>query len=603
MSARFLVVLPLLCATLLLAAGGAPFYWPLGLGLVGSIAVFVPSRATVTTFGALLWMIASASAPIVWVRTTTTEPRLGLSVALLFLSIAAVRFFFDKAPFGRNLDRALMVFACVAEGIGARSAAYPYGAVVLGVAVLVELGGGFSALATWGRTPRAAMSVVSLSALLATVVAFAVPAIDRATNRRFQALFAGRMARTNFTPHVRLDQPGFIRQDEDIVLRLRGAEADYLRGAVFDAFDGVYWSTSTRRGAPVVPGVARQDARTEVAATEASPWLFAPRGARIVGDTPWEADRLGALRPVARSVTRWAFAPTTGGVDPPAETDLIVPSHLAPQLEALALAWTAGADGDRARALALLRHLRGDFTYTLDRPATGRGQPVLLDFLFVHREGHCEFFASAFVVLARVLGIPARLVAGYRVVEHNGFGGYAVVRAKHAHAWAEAYVPGAGSPADPSSATFEVFDATPAAVPTLAETRTRTLAAFFDYVWTSLVALYDAAVASPERTVPALAGVALVAFVIRAVRNHRRSRIVQDDADAPPVAFRQFEARLAKEGFVRDRAETLESLAARLEVAGRAPLSFALRRYVKARYGAGNASERDLARALKSGGH
>jgi hypothetical protein len=74
------------------------------------------------------------------------------------------------------------------------------------------------------------MSVVALAALLATFVSLSLPVLDRATNRRFQALFAARMARTSFTPHVRLDQSGFIRTNEDIVLRLHGAEADYLRG-------------------------------------------------------------------------------------------------------------------------------------------------------------------------------------------------------------------------------------------------------------------------------------------------------------------------------------------------------------------------------------
>jgi transglutaminase-like putative cysteine protease len=593
-----LVAWPLLCATLLLAAGGAPFYWPLGLASLVAASVVVPWRASLTTFGALLWMIAGAAGPILWVRSTTTDPRLGLSAALLFLSLAAVRLLFDNALFGRGFDRALVVLACIGEGIGARSAAYPYGVVVLAASLLVELGGGLPALRTWTRIPRAAASVVLLSALLATFVAFALPALDRATNRRFQTLFAGRMARTNFTPHVRLDQPGFIRTNEDIVLRLHGAEADYLRGVVFDLFDGVYWSTSSGRPR-AVPGTVAAGARTEVDATVATYPLFAPRDTFIVSDTPWDADTLGVLRPVGRDVKQWAFAPTNNAVDPPADRDLTVPPGLAPKLRELAVAWTAGATDDRARAIALMRHLRNDFTYTLDRPAAPRGQPVLLDFLLVHREGHCEFFASAFVVLARTLGIPARLVAGYRVVEHNGFGGYAIVRAKHAHAWAEAYVPGAG---DPTRSAFEVFDATPAA-PTLAESRTRTVAAFFDYLWFSIVAFYDAAVASPERSIPALGGVALVAFVVRALRNRRRrGRLAPDDTDAPPSAFLQFEARLAKDGFVRDRAETLESLAARLEVADRKPLSLALRRYVKARYGAGEATERDLARALEPGG-
>ncbi|HEY3819969.1 MAG TPA: transglutaminaseTgpA domain-containing protein [Polyangiaceae bacterium] len=599
MSKRLLVALPLLCATLLLAAAGAPFFWPLGLSLVAAASVVVPWRGTATTFGALLWMIAGATGPILWVRNTATEPRLGLSAALLLLCIAAVRLFFDRPLFGRNFDRALVVFACVAEGTGAHSSVYPYGAVALVASLLVELGGGFAALRSWARTPRSATSVVLLSTLLATLVALSLPALDRATNRRFESLFAGRMTRMRFTPHVRLDESGFIRTSEDIVLRLHGAETDYLRGAVFDSFDGVYWSTSTRPATTTI-GATVAGARTEVEATQATQWLFAPAGARIVSDTPWEADTFGVLHPAERGVTQWTFAPTTDSIDPPAPADLTVPPHLAPKLRELALAWTAGAADDHARAVALVQHLRGDFTYTLDRPPPPHGRSVLLDFLLVHREGHCELFASAFVVLARVLGIPARLVAGYRVVEHNGFGGYAVVRAKHAHAWAEAYVPLADGSA---RSAFEVFDATPAVEPAMLETRTRTVAAFFDYLWTSIGTLYAAAVASPERSLPALGGVVLFAFVVRALRNRRRrGAAVDDDTDAPPAAFRQFESRLASEGFVRDRAETLESLAERLEEAGRAPLSRALRRYVKARYGAGDASERDLARALEIAG-
>ncbi len=589
-----LVALPLGFATLLLAVGGAPFYWPLGLAVLAVGSVLVPWRASLTTFGALSWMIAGAAVPVLWVRSTTSEPTLGLSAAILLLSIAAVRLFFEGALFGRNFDRALVISACVAEGVGVQSAAYPYGAFALAASILVDLGGGFEALRSWARIPRVATSVVALTALLATFVSLGLPVLDRATNRRFQALFAARMARTSFTPHVRLDQPGFIQTSEDIVLRLHGADADYLRGAVFDSFDGTYWTTSSRGGARLQG--AATSARTEVDSVEATRWLFAPRGARIVSDTELAADALGALRPVARGVKQWAFAPSTSEVDAPTELDRTVPAALAPKLRALALEWTAGAPDDRARAQALVRHLHEDFRYTLARPATPRGLSVLLDFLLVHREGHCEFFASAFVTLARTLGIPARLAAGYRVVEHNGFGGYAVVRAKHAHAWGEAYVPLAS---DPTRAAFEVFDPTPAA-PTLAESSDRTVTAFFDYLWTSLGLLYDAAVSTPERTIPALGAAALVAFAVRTLRNRRRrGDKTEDDLDAPPGAFVQFEARLAKEGFVRDRAETLESLAVRLEVGGREPLSRALLRYARARYGVREVSEGDLARALE----
>lgn len=600
MSARLIRAIPLLCATLLLAAGGAPFYWPLGLSLIGLSSVLLPWRFTLTTFGALLWMIAGATPPILWARFTTLDLGIALPATLFLLAIAAVRLFFENPLFGRNADRALVGFACIAEGIGLKSAAYPYVAVVLAVAVLVENAGGFPAVRSFARAPRAGASVLLLSVGIATFASVALPALDRATNRRFQSLFAGRMRRAGFSPHVRLDEGGFISSDEDIVLRLHGAETDYLRGAVFDSFDGSYWRESSRpRGAGQTISEPT-GARTDVDAAEPSRWLFAPRGAQIVGDTPWETDALGVIRPSERrGTTHWAFATASSeGTDAPAPDDLALPAWLAPKLEPLAREWTEGIQDDRGRAEALVNHLTHDFVYTLDRPATPKGQWELLDFLFVHRQGHCEFFASAFVALARTLGIPARLVAGFRVVEHNGFGGYAVVRAKHAHAWAEAYVPKPGG-----RAGFEVFDATPKGVPTLGETRTRTAAAFFDYLRTSAGAFFEAAVASPERSIPALAAIIAVALVVRTVRNRRRQKangIV--DADVPPLAYVRFEALLAEQGFVRDGAETLEALAIRLELADREALARALRRYARARYGPGAATESELAAALDSGG-
>lgn len=597
MSDRFMRAQPLLWTTLLLATGGAPLYWPLGLAVIALLSVVLPWRLTLTTFGALLWMIAGASLPIFWARTTTSDIGLALPVALLLSGVAAVRLFFETPLFGRNFDRALVGFVCIAEGIGVKSAPYPYVAVIVAVSLLVESAGGLAALRAFARTPRAAMAVVALSVALASLLAIALPAIDRATNRRFQALFEGRIRKTAFSAHVRLDQPGLISSSDEIVLRLHGAEADYLRGAVFDSFDGAYWTTSPHGAAraTVLAPPAKSD-RTEVDAAESSVWLFAPRGTVAVGDTPWEADALGARRPTERrGALHWAFATAMDEpVDAPTDADRKLPPSIVDQVRPLAREWTAGATNDRERVDALASHLMRDFTYTLDRPAPPAGSSALIDFLFVHREGHCEFFASAFVVLARTLGIPARLVAGFRVVEHNGFGGYAVVRAKHAHAWAEAWVP-AGD-----TSHFEVVDPTPGGVPTLEQTNTRSTSAFFDYLKWSIGALYDAAIASPERSIPVLLGIIVIAFIVRAVRNRRRRKDSSAEAivDVLPASFVRFETMLAEQGFVRERAETLESLASRLAAADHEAWAKALRRYARVRYGPGTASDTDLAEAL-----
>ena len=66
------------------------------------------------------------------------------------------------------------------------------------------------------------------------------------------------------------------------------------------------------------------------------------------------------------------------------------------------------------------------------------------EFLFDSREGFCEHFSSAFTVLMRASGIPARVVTGYTGGYRNPFGGYWIVRRMDAHAWSEVWLEGRG---------------------------------------------------------------------------------------------------------------------------------------------------------------
>lgn len=81
------------------------------------------------------------------------------------------------------------------------------------------------------------------------------------------------------------------------------------------------------------------------------------------------------------------------------------------------------------------------FAYTLDLDATPipNVDPVE-QFLSVDRRGHCQFFASALALMLRSVGIPCRLVVGYRTEEYNTLGGYYIARQLHAHSWVEALI-------------------------------------------------------------------------------------------------------------------------------------------------------------------
>ncbi|MCA9139977.1 MAG: DUF3488 domain-containing protein [Planctomycetales bacterium] len=81
------------------------------------------------------------------------------------------------------------------------------------------------------------------------------------------------------------------------------------------------------------------------------------------------------------------------------------------------------------------------FVYTLNLNASPipNVDPVE-QFLSVDRRGHCQYFASALALMLRSVGIPCRVVVGYRTEEYNALGDYYIARQLHAHSWVEALI-------------------------------------------------------------------------------------------------------------------------------------------------------------------
>jgi transglutaminase-like putative cysteine protease len=101
------------------------------------------------------------------------------------------------------------------------------------------------------------------------------------------------------------------------------------------------------------------------------------------------------------------------------------------------------AGSDEAFIESVLTRFRSEeFFYTLQPPVLDTN--AVDDFLFNTKRGFCEHFASAFTVMARAAGIPARIVTGYQGGEYNTLGGYFIVRQSDAHAWSEVWLPGRG---------------------------------------------------------------------------------------------------------------------------------------------------------------
>ncbi len=83
------------------------------------------------------------------------------------------------------------------------------------------------------------------------------------------------------------------------------------------------------------------------------------------------------------------------------------------------------------------------FSYTLNPPQLLGRHPVEA-FLFESRRGFCEHYATAFVYLMRIAGIPSRIVAGYQGGQYNPVGQFLEIRQADAHAWAEVWLENRG---------------------------------------------------------------------------------------------------------------------------------------------------------------
>lgn len=200
-----------------------------------------------------------------------------------------------------------------------------------------------------------------------------------------------------------------------------------------------------------------------------------------------QEDTLRALAPASESL-RYEVAAHSG---PPLEWPLTAFERVRylnlPPLDVriyqLAREW-AGDGTPLERALRIQQHLRTDFKYALDGPERPVADP-LADFLFVRKEGYCEYFASAMAVMLRSEGIPSRVATGFQSGYYNDVSGLYVIRASDAHAWVEAWIEGRG---------WTTFDPTPPApAPNHAGllSRLNMYADAADHAWQEWVISYD----------------------------------------------------------------------------------------------------------------
>jgi transglutaminase-like putative cysteine protease len=228
----------------------------------------------------------------------------------------------------------------------------------------------------------------------------------------------------------------------------------YWRGPVFHQFDGVSWREAGRmpmlradvepRGEPVRYRITLEP--------HDRPWLlaldFPEAWAGIRGFMTFDY-KLVARRPVdqlvAYDVVSYPDAVTDVELsDWVRNWSLQLPEGRNPLTVELGRQLRVQHGSDREiLSTALSRFTSEGFVYTL-RPGALIGAHPVDEFMFDTRRGFCEHYASAFTVLMRAAGLPARVVTGYQGGQLNPIGGRFIVRQSDAHAWSEVWLDGEG---------------------------------------------------------------------------------------------------------------------------------------------------------------
>lgn len=401
-------------------------------------------------------------------------------------------------------------------------------------------------------------------------------------------------APSGFSPWLELGTVRSITLSEEVVLRVDGPAPAYLRGTAYDVYERGRWRTAHNVTLDTVPLARGPLMGADVTRVERlgglAGWYFVPPDAGEIATRNGSVrrDAVGSLRGVLGDPTREVWfrrngAPSPVAPFPPTPTDRAVPLYLRPTLAALAARWTEGTRTDAERMDALRRHLRTHYRYALRFARAPHLDPVM-DFLTLHREGHCEYFASALALLGRVVGVPTRVVGGYRVAERHPYANHHVVREKNAHAWVEAWVDG----------RWRLYDATPAgAIPYNEPHQGSRWRAIVDLLRLRFESLRTWALGEGVLPLSLTATALLLAWISWRVwlrRNPTDGPTVSVDVgDHALPCLRTLDAALATMGLARAPGETLERHATRIEASTlplRTEVADVIRRYAALRYGA-----------------
>ncbi|MBK7218606.1 MAG: transglutaminase domain-containing protein [Candidatus Promineofilum sp.] len=247
------------------------------------------------------------------------------------------------------------------------------------------------------------------------------------------------------------------------------------RSVSYDVYTGRGWARSSERDEAVEAGqpIPAAEAAAQITLTQTVDWVHDRRATRYTVGRPalfshdltvsWRgSDDLVGVRGRNNAPFRYTAQSTAVLLDPagleaarledvPAEIRArytALPRGIPDRVYELARVAAGLEAGDaappspyaQARAIEAFLH---QYPYTLDLPQPPRDVDIVDYFLFDLQRGFCDYYASAMVVMARAVGLPARLAAGF-LQQPPDARGVQTVRQLDAHSWAEVYFAGIG---------------------------------------------------------------------------------------------------------------------------------------------------------------
>jgi len=280
--------------------------------------------------------------------------------------------------------------------------------------------------------------------------------------------------RTGLSDSLSLGEVAALAQDNRIALRIKflGAtpptQSLYFRGPILEQFDGKKWLSEKQGHIETSSFRGKQFSylmTIEPFALQVVPLIDGTEQANVVqpasaanlqryGLQWWRSQKNEQrLQIAALAYSEFTHGPLKA--DDSLQRWLYLPSQANPRTQQWAITWAqtqktgaqnaAQAMTSRDWVQALLTYIRThDYRYTLSPGRSQSSDHTIDDFWIDRRAGFCEHFASSFVMIMRVLGIPARIVTGYQGAEQNPIDGLYVVRNSNAHAWAEVWLANEG---------------------------------------------------------------------------------------------------------------------------------------------------------------